>query len=369
MAKPNNDPRIPMDSKAPVNGSAGSGSDIAQPAHSRYNSGPAHDPRAQDINNSKIDRRPPGDSPVGEYGSRPRAASDVSPVKPPFHDGKGDPRPAPNRDSWQSRDGPPAHDDKRARPEPDRPGAPPSGRPPVVPDARPLASDVDIRGAPPRDQRFYDRERDRERERERDRERDRDWDRDRERRPEYRRDDRPGDRPIDRPGDRPIDRPGERPVDRPMDRPRLTDMRRPPPDQRHYEPRYASDLPPRRNDIRPADDSMDVDKRPPLAGRPASLDDRSGRPPPVDDHSRRPPPVDDHSRRLPLLMIDLFGLLLKTVLHLLVSRPMIFDRLELLLLMIAMSGHLPVKFVMLQSQMIVVFDLFLLCNHKTFPRV
>lgn len=70
-----------------------------------------------------------------------------------------------------------------------------------------------------------------------------------------------------------------------------------------------------------------------------------------------------------LLMIDLFGLLLKTVLHLLVSRPMIFDRLELLLLMIAMSGHLPVKFVMLQSQMIVVFDLFLLCNHKTFPRV
>lgn len=70
-------------------------------------------------------------------------------------------------------------------------------------------------------------------------------------------------------------------------------------------------------------------------------------------------------------MIDLCDLLLKTVLPLLVSHPMIFERFEvLLLLMIDMSGLLlPVKFAMLQSPMIVVFDLFLPRSRKMFPHV
>ncbi|KZP22346.1 hypothetical protein FIBSPDRAFT_859647 [Athelia psychrophila] len=271
----------PMDSKVSLNGSAGSGSDSVQYPHNRYPTGSAQDARAQDLHTSKIDRVPSSDSPAGEYGSRPRATSDASSVRTPFHDGKGDSRPPPARDSWQPNDSTPARDDQRGRPGPDRLGAPPLGRPLNAADSRPLPGDPDARGAPPRDQRFYDRERDRDRERERDRERDRDSERDRDRRPwlDTRRDDRPGDLPVDRPRT-------------------LSDARRPPPEERHYEPRYASDMLPRRSDPRP-DDMMDVDKRlpPPAARLPPAVDDRSVRPPPpsIDDHSKRPPPLDDRT--------------------------------------------------------------------------
>ncbi|KAK0240889.1 hypothetical protein EDD85DRAFT_382768 [Armillaria nabsnona] len=62
---------------------------------------------------------------------------------------------------------------------------------------------------------------------------------------------------------------------------RMTDARRPPPDQRHYEPDYSrSGLPPRRYDSR--DDIAD-DRRPPSADergpRPSLSDDRLSRPP------------------------------------------------------------------------------------------
>lgn len=278
-----------MDLKVSLNGSLGSGSDSVQhPHNSRYHPGSAQDARAQDINPSKIDRSSSSDSPAGEYGSRPRASSDVTSVKAPFHDSKGDSRPPPVRDSWQTNDVPPARDDHRGRPGPgpgpDRLGVAPMGRPLTMGDSRPLPGDPDTRGAPPRDQRFYDREKDRDRERERDRDRDREWERDRERRAwlDNRRDDRPGDLPAERPR-------------------ALSDVRRPPPEERHYEPRYVSNMLPRRSDQPRLDDLMDVDKRlPPAANRHlAAVDDRSARLPPLD--ARNPPPIDSHSKRPPPL--------------------------------------------------------------------
>lgn len=278
-AKLGNDTGSTAGSKASADSSMGS--DNAQPAHSRYG---RKEQRAQDANNqANGQRRPPGDSPItGEYGSRARALSDTSPLQP-LYDGKGDARAG--RDSaWQPRDGPAAQDDKRGRPEPDRPGS--NG----TPDSRSNLNDADNRGPVPRDRGFYDLDRDRERDRDRDRERGWDRERDRDRRPDYRRDERP----------------------------RMTDARRPPPDQRHYEPRYSSDMP-RRNDNRPpSDDAMDVDKRPPPPiPRPGPIDDRAGRPAPVDhpvrppvddrvppraqppDRSARVPPVDDRQSRPP----------------------------------------------------------------------
>ncbi|KIM83433.1 hypothetical protein PILCRDRAFT_443724 [Piloderma croceum F 1598] len=262
-SKPGNDTRSFPDSKTSANGSAGS--DIAQPSHSKFGNNTSEQ-RGQDLSNQKVDqRRPPGDNPVaGEYGSRARALSDASPGKP-LYDGKGDVRAS--RDvAWQQRDGPTSQDDKRGRPDPDRPGPP--GRPNGNLDSRSNGNEADARGPVPRDQRFHDRDRNRDRDRDRDRERD--WDRDRDRRPDFRRDARG-----------------------------MTDARRPPPEQRHYEPQYSSDLP-RRNDNRPpAEDAMDVDKRPPpIATRPVPIDDRAGRPAPIDDRmSRAPPP--DRSVRVP----------------------------------------------------------------------
>ncbi|KAI0075863.1 hypothetical protein K474DRAFT_1663752 [Panus rudis PR-1116 ss-1] len=136
----------------------------------------------------------------------------------------------------------------------------------------------------------------------RDRDRDRDWERDRER-------DRGSGRDFDR------DR-------RPDDRPRYSDNRRPPPEQRHYEPRYntglsrydtkssaAGDAPPPASGAR-RDESRERDRsRPPLdrvprpedrpftSSRPP-LDDRDRRPLPPDD--RRPPPVDDRRGPAPI---------------------------------------------------------------------
>ncbi|KAF7980374.1 hypothetical protein HWV62_38837 [Athelia sp. TMB] len=272
------DPHKPVDSKSSLNGSASSGPDTAQYSHNRYSTASALDSNAQD---SKIDRLPPNEGPAGEYSSRPRTTSDTSSTKTPFQDGKTDSRPPPARDSWQPSDGLPARDDPRARPGPDRIPPPPLGRPLNTVDQRPPPpGDSDIRGAPPRDQRFLDRERNHERDSER--ERGRDWERDRERRPEYRRDERPGDRPGGLPADRA----------------RVQDMRRPPPEERHYEPRYASDMIPRRSDPR-SDDLMDVDKRLPPPARHPPVDDRSVRPPPVD--ARRPSSIDDHSIRPPRL--------------------------------------------------------------------
>jgi hypothetical protein len=263
-SKPGNDTRNFPDSKTSANGSAGS--DIAQPSHNRFGNNTSEQ-RGQDLSNQKVDqRRPPGDSPLtGEYGSRARALSDASPGKP-LYDGKGDVRAS--RDlAWQQRDGPTSQDDKRGRPEPDRPG-PPSGRPNGNLDSRSNGNEADARGPLPRDQRFFDRDRNRDRDRDRDRERD--WDRDRDRRPDFRRDARG-----------------------------MTDARRPPPEQRHYEPQYSSDLP-RRNDNRPpADDAMDVDKRPPpIAARPVPIDDRAGRPASIDDRLPRAP-LPDRSARVP----------------------------------------------------------------------
>ncbi|KZP03203.1 hypothetical protein FIBSPDRAFT_941646, partial [Athelia psychrophila] len=195
--------KLPVDSKVSLNGSAGSGSDSVQHLHNRYPTGSAQDTRAQDLHTSKIDHVPSSDSPA---------------VRAPFHGGLGDSRPPPARDSWQPNDGPPARDDQRGRPGRDRLGSPPLGRPLNATDSRPLPGDPDARGAPPRDQRFYDRERDRGRGRKRDRAKDRDAE-DRDRRPwlDTRRDNRPGDLPADRPRT-------------------LSNARRPPPEERHYEP-------------------------------------------------------------------------------------------------------------------------------------
>ena len=279
LIKPENDIQSAPDLK--VSATASAGSDISQPPHGRFGSNNT-DPRSQDSDNQKNDhRRPPGDSPVtGEYGSRPRALSDASPVKT-LYDDRGDARNG--RDlAWQPRDDPPAQDDKRGRPEPDRSG-PPSGRPNSNPDSRSNGNDADARGPMPRDPRFYDRERYRDRDRDQERDRERDWnrDRDRDRRPDYRRDDRP----------------------------RMTDARRPPPEQRHYEPQYSSDLPRRVDNRPPVDDVMDVDRRPlPPTARPGPIDDRPIRPlddrvpprsapparvPHIDDRHTRPPPGDN----------------------------------------------------------------------------
>ncbi|KAG7442621.1 uncharacterized protein BT62DRAFT_935918 [Guyanagaster necrorhizus] len=72
---------------------------------------------------------------------------------------------------------------------------------------------------------------------------------------------------------------------------RMTDARRPPPDQRHYEPDYSrSGLPPRRYDSR--DDIADDRRGPPVderGPRPLSAEERGPRPSLSDDRLSRPP--------------------------------------------------------------------------------
>ncbi|KAG5641010.1 hypothetical protein DXG03_006384 [Asterophora parasitica] len=196
------------------------------------------------------DQNRPGDRPGhGESGyGGPRGPGNVSPVKTSF-DSKDDLR----RDgSWSARDGPLASDDRRR--ELDRPL--PSPRSAVngngsSSDARSNAGD-----------RHYDRDnRDRDRDRDfRDR---RDWDRDR----------------------------------RPYDRFRsMSDARRPPPEQRHYEPDYDRNPLPRRHEIKeePISDTRRLlDLRPPPV---PTVDDRASLRPVDDRHppaaSRVPPTID-----------------------------------------------------------------------------
>ncbi|KAG6856286.1 hypothetical protein H0H87_005769 [Tephrocybe sp. NHM501043] len=193
----------------------------------------------------------------------------------------------PRDSSWSARDG--SHPDDRRR-DLDRP--PPSPRMTLNgnaggSDTRSNPGDRPIlpRDPLPRDDRYYDRERERERERDyRDRDR-RDWDRDR--RPTY---------------------------DRFRGPPEV--VRRPPPEQRHYEPDYGDRGPPRRYDIKeePISDSRRLsdlrrlpspmvedrhpvrpdDNRPPLSARlPPSSDSR----PPIE--ASRPPPHPDTRAPLP----------------------------------------------------------------------
>ncbi|KAG0707013.1 hypothetical protein DFH29DRAFT_897926 [Suillus ampliporus] len=172
--------------------------------------------------------RPVGDRP-GEYPTRPPV--DSSAPKSTY-DGKDDLR---------------TLDDRRSRFDAERNGSRPFENRPNGNDAR----------LPPRDQAFLDKDRDRDREREREREREWGRDRDRSDRPQY------GGRSYGR-----------------------SHAPRPPPEQRHYEPRYPFDVTPRRFD---AKDDLDADRRPPIT-RP---DDRGPRPP-IDD---RRPPVDDRESR------------------------------------------------------------------------
>ncbi|KAG6918070.1 hypothetical protein DXG01_016728 [Tephrocybe rancida] len=198
-------------------------------------------------------------------------------------DSKDDLR-TPREGSWSARDGPPPDDRRRDL-----------DRPPVSPRTTLNGSGggSDTRSNPgdrppmprdplPRDDRFYDRERERERDRDyRDR---RDWDRDR--RPPY---------------------------DRYRGPPEV--VRRPPPEQRHYEPDYSDRAPPRRYDVKeePISDSRRLsdlrrlpspmvedrpvrpeDDRPPLSARlPPSSDTR----PPVE--VSRPPPHSDSRAPVP----------------------------------------------------------------------
>jgi hypothetical protein len=189
-----------------------------------------------------------GDRP-GEYTARPPV--DSSATKSTF-DAKDDLRLS--RDPFRE----PNLDDRR-RFETDRLAPRPF-------DTRPNGNDARL---PPKDPAFLDRDRDRDRERERERERE--WGRDRDR-----------DRDLPRPqyGGRSYGR---------------SHAPRPPPEQRHYEPRYNFDVPPRRYDPK---DEMDVDRRPP----PVRPDDRGPRPsiddkrPPLDDRESRSIAVDDRDR-------------------------------------------------------------------------
>ncbi|KAF8069978.1 hypothetical protein FPV67DRAFT_1485689 [Lyophyllum atratum] len=232
-------------------------SDIARPASG-----------IPDLARVPVDRLGHGES---GYGG-PRGPGNISPDKSSF-DGKDDLR-NPRDTAWSARDGLPPSDDRRR--DLDRPPPSPAPRPIVNgngggPDTRSNAGD---RLPPlPRDDRYLDRDRERDREREyRDR---RDWDRDR----------------------------------RPYDRFRgMSDARRPPPEQRHYEPDYDRPLPPRRYEVKeepPSDARRLSDARPPPTL--TSADDRApvrpaddrlpptpARVPPVSD-SR--PPID--SARLP----------------------------------------------------------------------
>jgi hypothetical protein len=210
------------------------------------------------------DRLGHGESP---YGSGPRGPDDVSLDKNSTFDGKDDLSRTPRESGWSVRDGPPPLDDRRR--DSDRPLPSPTSRSMNGlggPDVRP--NGPDNRGppppsGPPRDDRYYDRDRERDRDRDR-----RDWDRERDR------------RPFDRFRD-----------------PRMTDARRPPPEQRHYEPDYDRQPIPRRYDHRGPDEPP-VDSRRPIDVRapptPTPNDDRGVRPPLVDDRlsSARAPPGD-----------------------------------------------------------------------------
>lgn len=195
-------------------------------------------PGAEPHDSSKIELpRPTGDRP-GEFTARPPV--DSASTKSTY-DGKDDLRLS--RDPYRE---PPL--DERGRFDAERLGPRPY-------DSRPNGNDSRL---PPRDPAYLERDRDREREREREWARDRDRDRDLSR-PQY------GGRSYGR-----------------------SHAPRPPPEQRHYEPRYPFDAPPRRYD--PKDD-MDVDKHPP----PVRPDDRGPRPS-IDD--RRPPPDERESRSM-----------------------------------------------------------------------
>lgn len=186
-----------------------------------------------------------------------------------LNNGKDDARPD-GKQQWSQ---PYGQDDRRGRPEADRPPSSLNR----APSDRSVGNDS--RGPPPRDQRFFDRDRDRDRDI-RDRERDRDFDRDR-RTDTYRpmRDER---RPDDRPRAPPEASNGNGNARRP-----------PPPEDRHYEPRRSDPPPPpRRYDAKPSDDAMVVDKPPSAVSRPALPDDRGARLPGPDDRPMRPPSGD-----------------------------------------------------------------------------
>lgn len=204
-------------------------------------------------------QKPAGDRPgLGEsaYGIAGAAPSDISPDKSAVLDSKDDSR-TPRDGGWMHRDGPPP-DDRRPR-DSDRSPASPTLRSNGNPDSRP-GGDPAGRGVPPgppRDQRYYDQ---RDRERDRDREhRERDWERERDRdnrRPDYRFRDERSRAP--------------------------TDTRRPPPEQRHYEPAYDRNAPARRYDSKVSSATE------PLAATDRRLSDgRVPTPLPADDRSVR----------------------------------------------------------------------------------
>ncbi|TFY79922.1 hypothetical protein EWM64_g4092, partial [Hericium alpestre] len=251
--KNRNDYSAPADSKQPLSGNG------SERSHDLARSG-----SGQTIANAKPEEPP---FRAGESGYA-RGSVPGPPGKP---DPKDDPR---SRESvWSARDGPP---EGRRRADSDRlPYS--SNRYSATNDPRPGPPE---RNGPPRDQRFYDKDREpeRDRDRERDKYRDRDWERERGGRGRgswndwQSRDDRRG-----------------------------TEFKRPPPEERHYEPR--SD---RRWESRP--DVPAGEKRPerplpvddryprPLAAADRVADDRStGVPPriPADDRMPRGAFVDD----------------------------------------------------------------------------
>ncbi|RDB16924.1 hypothetical protein Hypma_002392 [Hypsizygus marmoreus] len=191
-----------------------------------------------------------------------RGTGNISPSKSSVFDSKDDHRTASSRENgWSTRDAPPSEDRRR---EPDRDRRPPS------PSSRSIVNGggSDSRsnaGDRPRDDRYYDRDRDRDRDY-RDR---RDWDRDR------------------------------RPYDRFRDN-RVSDVRRPPPEQRHYEPDYARGPVVRRYDAKGPDEPVDARHAPPPSAAAVPVDDRvrgsddrdrlaaSARAPPPGDQQRAP---------------------------------------------------------------------------------
>jgi hypothetical protein len=248
-AKSSNDVHM-SDAKPPnLTVSTVTGQDPTSPTQrsARFDSatGPSSASNAPDQNRSSNDRIGHGQS---AYGG-PRGPSDSSPGKGPLYDGKDDVVRTPRENSWSTRDGVPPGEDRRR--EADRPLSSPNSRSTVNGNNDIRPSGPGDRGAPPpaRDDRYYDRDRDRERDRDRDR---REWERER------------------------------RPYDRFRDN-RMTDMRRPPPEQRHYEPDYDR-VPLRRYDQKddpPVENRRPADTRAPST--PTAADDRGAHQASADD--------------------------------------------------------------------------------------
>ncbi|KAG6876494.1 hypothetical protein C0992_012782 [Termitomyces sp. T32_za158] len=244
--------------------------------------------KSTDVHMADAQAEVPGSSARFESGAA-RTTSNAEPTRIPDETGYGAPRGpgitekstfdskddlrTPRDSSWTVRNGPPPDDRRRDLDRPvlsPRPALNGSGG---GSDPRSNLSDralVPRDPLPPRDDRFYDRERERDRERyERDR---REWDRDR--RSSYER-----------------------------FRPPPDVTRRPPPEQRHYEPEYSDRGPARRYDVVKEEPISDARRLADLRRPPSPVPD--GRPPVRPEDDRLPliarlPPSSGDSRAPPV---------------------------------------------------------------------